>query len=161
MVTQNQIKEILGELRKVAPAGYALAFHIRFTTPTFLFQTYAKDWLEYYSQNGLVMRDPTVAWGFENTGAVAWSALADNDEAGVLVKAGKHGMKFGLTCAVEHDGSRSLGSFARQDREFTAQETQTLRDATEQLHKLLTNIQDLSPETATALREMSINVTRA
>jgi LuxR family transcriptional regulator len=105
-------------LKTIATAGFAPAFHVRFTTPTFLFQTYPKDWLDYYSQNGLVMSDPTVMWGFENTGAVDWAALQANDSAGVLAKAAEYGLKHGATYATEIDGSHSIGTFARTQTVF-------------------------------------------
>ena len=119
MSAQLEIRHILGDLMDTATAGFALAFHVRFTTPSFLFQTYPKDWLDYYSQNGLVMSDPTVAWGFENTGAIGWSDLTASDSAGVLAKAAEFGLKHGATCATGSDESRSIGSFARADRDFT------------------------------------------
>lgn len=109
MVTQSQISEMLGNLQDKSPAGYALAFHVKFTAPTYLFQTYRTDWLEYYSQNGLLMQDPTVMWGFQNVGTQRWSALAQDDTSGVLEKAAEYGMKFGATVAVDIEGKRSLG----------------------------------------------------
>lgn len=161
MPPQEKITETLGTLQEYATAGYALAFHLKYTTPTYLFQTYPAEWLEYYSQNGLLMRDPTVAWSFENTGAVRWSDLIAQDAAGVMEPAAKHGMKFGLTCAVETEGKRSLGSFARGDREFDAAETKTLLSTIHQLHELLEEIEDLSPEAAAELKRMSIRTTRS
>lgn len=159
MANQSEIRDTLADLKGIANAGYALAFHVRFTTPTFLFQTYPKDWLDYYSQNGLVMSDPTVAWGFENVGAISWSGLADADSKGVLKSAGEYGLNFGTTCALEDDGSRSIGSFARNDREFTAQEQSTLMEKMENLHAAMANLKTLSPETANALRMMSVQFT--
>lgn len=65
--------KILAELDLLtenAPMGFAVAHHIRLTTPSFLFQNYSQDWISYYSENGLVMSDPTVLWGFENEGTM-------------------------------------------------------------------------------------------
>jgi len=61
MANQLEIHRLLEEVQKIATAGFALALHVRFTTPTFLFQTYDKEWLDYYSQNGFVMSDGFVA----------------------------------------------------------------------------------------------------
>jgi len=160
-VAQPEIHTILKDLSDVSNAGYAIALHVRYTTPTFLFQSYTKDWLDYYSKNGFVMSDPTVAWGFENTGHIAWSALADKDSAGVLAKAATFGMVYGLTCALEVDESRSISSFSRADRAFTSEETQQLLAQTENLHAITANLDSLSPETSAILRTMSVQFTHS
>lgn len=161
MSAQLEIRETLGEMQQIATAGFALAFHVRHTTPTFLFQTYAADWLNYYSLNGFVMSDPTVAWGFEHTGAITWSALAPQDQMGVLTKAAEFGLNFGTACAVEQGGSRSLSSFARADREFSDDETKVLIDMMGSLHALTADLDTLSPETSAALRTMSVQFTHS
>ena len=61
--TRVKISEVLGELNTLAPAGYAIGLQITYTTPKFMFQSYSIDWLNYYSQNGLLMMDPTLGWG--------------------------------------------------------------------------------------------------
>lgn len=161
MSTQPEIHKLLGDMKQIATAGFALALHVRFTTPTFLFQTYAKNWLDHYSQNGFVMSDPTVAWGFENTGAIKWSELAEQDTMNVLTKAAEFGLKFGTTCGVEVDESRSIGSFSRTDREFDAAETKSLVEMMGKLHTLTADVKAISPETAAALRTMSVQFTHS
>ena len=99
MADQDTIQDKLGKLKEAAPAGYALAMHVRFTAPTFLFQTYDRKWLDYYSQNGLVMSDPTVHWGFENRGFVLWSDLVASDTAKVMEQAATYGLNYGVTCS--------------------------------------------------------------
>lgn len=159
MAHQADIKNTLAKLKKLSPGGFALAFHVRYTTPTFLFQTYPKAWLDYYSQNGLVLSDPTVAWGFENAGALRWSDLAASDSAGVLVKAAEFGLKFGTTCAIEDTPHRSIGSFARTDREFTNAENDEMVALMSKMHAFTTDLKTLSPETAAELRMMSVQFT--
>ncbi len=158
MTTPTDISQTLSDLKDAAPIGYALALHIQFTTPTFLFQTYPKAWTDFYSQNGLVMSDPTVAWGFENTGTKLWSELAENDPAEVMTKAAAHGLKFGATVAIEIDESRSIASFAREDREFSQEEIDHLTAQVTRLHEMTATIKAISPETAQELRKMSVVV---
>ena len=105
------------------------------------------------------MSDPTVAWGFENVGAISWSDLSSAGSKGVLKSASQYGVNFGTTCALEVEGSRSIGSFARADREFTAQEQKILSETMGNLHAAMTNLKTLSPETATTLRMMSVQLT--
>lgn len=155
--TQFEISKILGQLRDMSPAGYALGFHIQYTTPKFMFQTYPKDWLDYYSQNGLIMSDPMVAWGFEHDGCCRWSNL--NDPAGVMQKAANYGMKFGVVIATEQGGSRSICGFANADREFSNQEIDALTDAVLGVHEITAEHAQLTAETVAQLRKMSILVT--
>lgn len=155
--TSIEISSILGALNKAAPAGYALGFHIQYTTPKFMFQTYSKEWLDHYSQNGLIMSDPMVAWGFENNGFCRWSDLVD--PAGIMEKADEYGMKFGVVYSTDAGGSRSIGGFARGDREFTDAEIAALRKDVDALHAATAEKAELSPDTIAQLRNMSIMVT--
>jgi len=150
------IAEQLGTLMALAPSGFAIALHVRFTTPTFLFQTYPKDWIDYYSQNGLVMRDPTVHWGFENTGLVRWTELAERDDDAIIAKAREHGMRHGFTYAVEIDDSRTLTSFTRGDRDFTDAEMAQITTIVDQLHRETQTARTLTVATRESLRHMSI-----
>ena len=160
--TQLAISEILGELKELATAGYAIGLQVNYTTPKFMFQSYSKEWLDYYSQNGLLVQDPTVAWGFENVGVVRWSALAEQDTVGVLSKAATYGINYGISCAKEsldNDGIRSMGSFARNDRDFTDEEVALVSRGFDALHDGTENQAQLSPEVVQQLRNMSIMVT--
>lgn len=159
MQREVQIQGILKRMEGQCPAGYALAFHISYATPQFLFQTYATPWIEIYSQKGYVMQDPTVRWGFENTGWVRWSDLAAQDSAGVLDDAAAHGLRFGACYATDAGESRSVTSFARGDREFTDDEIAGLANDVDQLHALTADLDALSPQTAEELRAMSIRFT--
>ena len=107
------------------------------------------------------MSDPSVAWAFENTDAIKWSALAEQDPMNVLTKAAEYGMKFGTVCGVEIDESRSIGGFARADREFDTAETETLVEMMHTLHALTADIKSISPETSAALRTMSVQYTHS
>ena len=152
-----EISETLGELKELAPAGYALGFHVQFTTTKFLFQTYKKEWLDFYSQQGLVMADPIVAWCFENTGKLRWSEL--HDPEGVLNKAADYGLAYGMVCATEAVGSRSMGGFARSDREFTDAEMDQIFESFEKLHVATADQASLTDDTVQQLKKMSVMVT--
>lgn len=159
MADQSIIQDKLGKLKDMCSAGYALAMHVHFTAPTFLFQTYDRAWLEHYSQKGLVMSDPTVHWGFENRGFVDWSSLIGTDPDHVLQQAADFGLNHGITCSVGPESRPSIGSFARSDRTYTPAEAEALCQELSDLHSLTDNLQELSPETADALRKMSIKYT--
>lgn len=159
MDDQFKIQDCLTQLQGLAPAGYAMAFHVKFTTPDFLFQNYSKDWSEVYSQEGLVMKDPIVAWTFSNTGWIRWTDLAADDPAGVLDRAKAFGMNYGFAAAIERMGSRSVLGFARTDRDFTDAEIAEILRIAETVHDTTASAGTLSPETREVLRKMSISFT--
>ncbi|RBW44489.1 transcriptional regulator [Loktanella sp. D2R18] len=122
-----------------------------------MFQSYPKAWLDYYSQNGLVMSDPMVAWGFEHIGTCRWSEL--DDPADVLQKATEFGMPYGIVCTTKSGDSLSICGFARADREFSNTEIQDISGKIESLHKWTADKAHLSPETIQELKNMSISFT--
>ena len=152
----NDIRSKLEDASHLAAAGYALAFHIRFTSPTFLLQAYPKAWTNYYSLHALVMADPTVTWGFSHDGSCRWSDLTD-DPSRVMQRAADHGLHYGVVCAIETDGSRSFGSFARADREFTDAEITKLCATLHDLHHATRDIDSLPADRVEELRKMSVN----
>ena len=81
------------QLSMLAPAGYSIGLHIRFTAPLFMFQTYDPAWLDHYTENGYVLRDPMVAWGFSTTGTIRWSDPSLPDPFGLFKKAASYGLE--------------------------------------------------------------------
>ncbi|MCR8725271.1 autoinducer binding domain-containing protein [Frigidibacter sp. ROC022] len=161
MKNKATIAELIGLLHQESPAGFAIALHIRFSAPTFLFQSYPVAWSEEYTNKGLLMKDPTVAWGLTQTGAVRWSDLAEKDTAGVFEGARAHGLNYGVTIAISSGGLRSVASFVRSDREFTDEEIAAIRPLLAELHALTEGTDALSDEDREALTEMSIRMTHS
>jgi LuxR family transcriptional regulator len=155
------VQILLAELKEIAPAGFAIALHVGFNSPKFLFQTYPSKWLKEYSENGLVMNDPTVHWGFENTGLIRWSDLSDMDETGVLKQAADHGLVYGLTWSTDSQGTRSIASFARSDRDFETAECDNLQKLAQTLHDKTVPLNALSDNIGEKLRQMSIRYTHS
>ena len=60
MQVDTDIPKTLAGLMEIATAGFVTGLHIRYTTPTYLFQTYPKAWIDEYSREGLLLRDPAV-----------------------------------------------------------------------------------------------------
>jgi len=155
--TQFEISTALGELNKLAPTGYALGIHIEYTTPKFMFQTYPKAWLDYYSSHGLVMSDPMVAWAFQEVGSLRWSQL--DDPNGVFTKAAEYGMTYGVVVSVASDDSRTICGFANADREFTDQEITQIEALVLSIHQNTADTAQLDAATVDQLKKMSIMVT--
>ncbi|MEJ6398004.1 autoinducer binding domain-containing protein [Yoonia sp. 208BN28-4] len=159
MREETLISDKLAALKIASPAGYALGLHVVYTTPTYMFQSYPRAWLDLYAQKGFLMTDPIVHWGFENTGSVRWSSLTAQDTQGVLVAAAEHGLNFGVTVALETDAGRSFGGFSRGDREFTEDEMQALYDHVSELHTLTASGEALPESMKEKLKTMSVNYT--
>lgn len=159
MEGKHGVSTILEGLNLACPSGFAIALHIKFSSPRYLFQAYPLEWIAYYTANGLVMRDPTVRWGFENTGHIRWSALDVSDRS-VMEKAAEYGLDFGFTVAIDTLGSRTVASFARADREFTDIEMVDISELLAGLHADTLLLEGLSPEDHFALKRLSILLTR-
>lgn len=156
MDAQEEISLSLGRLKEMAGGGFAMALHIEFTTPSYLFQTYPKAWIDYYSQNGLVMRDPTVMWGFDNLGVIGWEELSDSDPDRIMDQAREHGIDNGFTYALETENQRSICSFAKGALPFSQDEKAMITSEVDRMCELTRGLDTLSPGTRDALRRMSI-----
>lgn len=159
MSKQQKISALLERLHRANPAGFAIALHVKFTAPRYLFQSYAKDWLDTYSRKGLVMHDPVVRWGFSHTGTIRWSELEQETGADVLALAAEHRLRYGSVVAIVHNGTRSMGGFARSDREPTDEEIAALSADLAELHDLTLTIERFSPDMHETLKQMSIYLT--
>jgi LuxR family transcriptional regulator len=142
----------LARLNKLAPKGYALGLHIRFASAHLMFQTYDPEWIATYTDRGYMLCDPLISWGFGNEGAIRWSEMDYPDPHGIMDQAATYDLKFGV--AVSHGvvASRSIGGFARADREFTSDEIALLLDTVKYLHKESTPPESLTPAQRHALR---------
>jgi LuxR family transcriptional regulator len=158
MNQRASIAAILHELDARSPAGFAIALHIKFTAPTYLFQTYPKRWMDFYSTSGLVLHDPTVHWGLNNVGHVRWSDLETIDAKGVLEHARDFGLMGGVAVAVVVGGTRSIASFARADREYEEAEMAEFEQLLFELHLATTGLSELSESDRAALTELSIRL---
>jgi LuxR family transcriptional regulator len=133
---RNRIDVELQNLARIATAGYFIGLHIRFTSPLFTFQTYDQRWIDHYTENGYVLRDPMTAWGFSRTGWIRWSDPALLDPFGLFKEAAQYGLNFGVTIACGPIKSRTIASFARSDREFREDEIAKIERTVLRLHDL-------------------------
>ncbi|PRY24900.1 autoinducer binding domain-containing protein [Aliiruegeria haliotis] len=155
----GQVRVILAEINDACSAGFAVALHVSFSTPKFLFQTYRPDWAKVYSEKGLVMHDPTVKWGLQNEGIIDWSELEGDDPANVIGLAREHGIEHGFTASVNDVGTRSVGSFARTDTPFSEEDLRAINDSFVRLHGL-TNVDGADDKAlAEFLKNLSVELT--
>lgn len=142
----------LKNLARLANAGYFIGLHIRFTSPLFTFQTYDQRWIDHYTENGFVLRDPMTAWGFSRTGWIRWSDPALLDPFGLFKEAAQYGLNFGVTVACGPIKSRTIASFARSDREFRDEEIDKIERTVLRLHDLSEPPEALTEAQIEALR---------
>jgi LuxR family transcriptional regulator len=145
----------LSRLRKLAPEGYALALHIRFASANLMFQTYDPRWIERYTERGYMLYDPLVSWGFSTEGAVRWSELPMPDPHNIMGQAAEFGLIYGVAVSCGKVSSRSIGGFARADREFTEAEMAMIEETVRHLHEASTPTDGLTPAQRHALRAIA------
>lgn len=152
MTNRKSIDAELQNLACLATAGYFIGLHIRFTSPLLTFQTYDQRWIDHYTENGYVLRDPMTAWGFSRTGWTRWSDPELPDPFGLFKEAACYGLNFGATIACGPIKSRTIASFARHDREFRDDEIARLERAVKRLHELSEPPEALTAAQIEALR---------
>jgi LuxR family transcriptional regulator, quorum-sensing system regulator SdiA len=141
----------LKKLGVLAPAGYFVGLHIRFTSPLLTFQTYDQAWIDHYTNNGYVLRDPMTAWGFSTTGHIRWSDERLMDPFGLFKEAATYGLRHGFTFSCGPISSRTIASFARSDREFHDSEIESMSATVLRLHDITEPPESLSRSQIEAL----------
>ena len=133
-------------------AGYFIGLHIRYTSPLMQFSTYPQDWLDHYTENAYALRDPTIAWGFSTEGAARWSEMNIPDPFGIFTEAAEFGLVFGLTVSTGPVSSRTISSFARDEREFRDDEIEEIEKGIRRLHHMTEPPESLTEAQIEALR---------
>lgn len=142
----------LARLKRLAPGGFALGLHIRFASAHIMIQTYDQAWIDRYTSRGYMLCDPIVSWGFGNIGTGRWSALGHPDPHGVLKQASEFGLNYGIAVSHGQMSSRTIGGFARCDREFTDGEMEQIFETVVLLHLEATPPSSLTSAQRHALR---------
>lgn len=142
----------LHQLSLMAESGYFIGLHIRFTSPLFTYQTYDQAWIDHYTEQGYVLRDPLTGWGFSTTGWIRWSDPKLLDPFGLFAQASAYRMNFGVTVACGPIKSRSIASFARADREFRDDEIALIETVVVRLHDMTEPPEELTRAQVEALR---------
>ncbi|WP_421702714.1 autoinducer binding domain-containing protein [Aliiroseovarius sp.] len=152
MTDTQGLDQGLARLSDLSPKGYALGLHIRYAAAHLMFQTYDPRWTETYTENGYMLADPTVFWGFGNEGTRRWSEVGLPDQHGILEQARVFGLNYGVVVSCGPISSRTIGGFAREDREFTDDEINEIQAVVRVLHNASTPPDQLTPAQRMALR---------
>ena len=152
MLEKLKFDKLLLELGGLAPKGYFVGLHIRFTSPLLTLQTYDQSWTDHYTEHGYVLRDPMTAWGFSTTGSIRWSDNSLMDPFGLFKEAAGFGLNFGATIAWGKISSRTIASVARSDREFADEEIARVQSLVIRLHDMTELSHDLTKAQIAALK---------
>lgn len=134
MGRNQSIDSLLAELTPLAQMGYFVGLHIRFASPLMTFQTFPQSWADHYTRNAYALRDPLIAAGISHTGAIRWSDITLPDPFGIMEEAKGFGLVYGVCVSCGPVTSRTIGSVARDDREFTDEELATISGIILRLH---------------------------
>ncbi|MCZ4260582.1 autoinducer binding domain-containing protein [Limimaricola sp. G21655-S1] len=159
MKIEQIVIEGLARLGDLAPAGFAIALHVRFQAPSYMFESYPPSWLETYAREGFLLQDPTVRSAMRHPGTTRWSELAAFDEADVLGRARAHGLVYGISHSIHDHPSLSMGGMARSDREFTKHEIREACAILQRLHDVTHRRETLGTDVSATLHEMAIVMT--
>jgi DNA-binding CsgD family transcriptional regulator len=146
------------EIEWLAPVGLQISLRIRFGSPLSSYNSYSSDWVQKYTELGLMMHDPSMKWAYENTGTCRWSTLENEDTHSVLKMAASYGIIYGAVISCRTDaqlGHRSIATFGRDDREFEDAELTHLNKFVQKLHDTATpptNITDAEIEALLLLK---------
>ena len=135
MSCESEIERLFKELGEISPLGYSVGLHYQNAVPVILRQTFDEKWSHRYAEYGYGLRDPVIIWGYMVTGAIRWTDLTVPDPGGVLIDAGRFGLKFGLAISCGVTRSRSIAGLARGDREFSEGEMLRAAQIVRALHR--------------------------
>ncbi len=130
-----ELRDCETRLNEIAPAGFYLALRVGYAFPEAELNRLNSDWVDIYTQKGLVVQDPSMHWVYHNVGYVRWVDLKD-DPRDVVGMARRMGLTFGATISYNTPsdaGRRSHAVLFRSDRDFTDAE---LHEAFEMLKTL-------------------------
>ncbi|WP_166418482.1 helix-turn-helix transcriptional regulator [Cochlodiniinecator piscidefendens] len=152
MTNKAGVDILLQKLGVLAPYGYFLGLHIRYAAPLLQFSTYSQEWLDHYTERAFALRDPTIAWGFSTEGTCRWSEFTIPDPFGLFTEASSFGLNFGLSVSCGPVSSRTIASFAREEREFEDCEIEEISLLVRRLHDITEPPESLTKAQIEALR---------
>lgn len=143
----------LKQLSVVAPAGWNLAFNYRWNGPEHMFVGFSDAWRAEYESRNYAIGDPIFLWIVSrDNGAARWSEVKMPDLRGVMEKARRHQINYGMVFTRHVNATKSFLSMARSDREFTDAELASYKARFEFWVDLLVNRAALDPIEISILR---------
>ncbi|PFG62236.1 LuxR family transcriptional regulator [Thioclava sp. ES.031] len=131
----SDCKPLFAEL---APEGCYVAIRVGFYAPEVEMNLFSAEWIDHYTRIGGALSDPLLHWARDNSGHAHWHEISVPGKTSILADYERFGLSHG--CVVSIPGSdevpkRSVGIFARHDRNFSASELSKLEQALKNLHE--------------------------
>ncbi|SFN57310.1 LuxR family transcriptional regulator [Thioclava dalianensis] len=125
---------------ELAPAGCYIALRLGFYAPEAELNLFSAEWIDHYTLSGYALADPFLLWCQKSEGHVRWSAFESLGLSKVLLDYHRFGHSYGGVISVQGTPKmpkRSLGVFARNDREFTDAELAELDATLRKIHSFV------------------------
>lgn len=129
-----RLEDFRNPFEKLAPAGCYVALRVGFYAPEDEMNLFPAKWIDHYTLSGLALVDPLLRWCQKNEGFARWS---DIEGTQTLKDYLAFGFNFGCVVSIFGTPSqpkRSLGIFARGDREPETDEVAELNRLLHGLH---------------------------
>ena len=152
MPLTRDINQLLNELQRLSPCGYAAGLHIRFAAPLVTSHTYPEEWLRIYTSRAYALRDPLIFWGLSCEGSTRWSEISLPDPFDIFGQAASFGLRFGCAIACGPLTSRTIVGAARDDREFTDPEIARIQALVWKMHEVVQPPEELTKAQVEALK---------
>ena len=135
--TAMNLEDYQSRLADLSPAGCYVALRVGFYAPEVELNLFAADWVDHYTLSGYALADPLLLWCYQNEGYARWSAVTDPGRSDVLGEYQSFGYRFGSVISIRGTlamQKRSLGIFARDDREPLEAEMDEINRIIHKLH---------------------------
>jgi LuxR family transcriptional regulator len=129
-----RLENFRSQFALLAPAGCYIALRVGFFAPEDEMNIFPTKWIDHYTLSGMALVDPLLRWCQKNEGCARWR---DIEEAQPLNEYRAFGMNFGSVVSIFGtiaQPKRSLGIFARNDRDLDTAEMAELGRLLRDLH---------------------------
>ena len=157
----HALAQIDDALSVLAPRGFTLGLHIRYSRPVRRVSTYPSQWIQTYTRCNLGVGDPMVMLCVLNEGQIRWSALTRllPDPLNVMGQARDHGLTYGAALSYGPAESRSYIGASHGEREFTDAEIASMADLLKRAHDMVDRTASLRPILVDALEAIACGMT--
>lgn len=132
-----RLENFRDQFANLAPAGCYIALRVGFYAPQDEINLFPSKWIDHYTLSGLALIDPLMRWCQKNAGSTRWSDIEGLGMADVLGDYRSFGLGFGSVVSIPGTSAqpkRSLGIFARSDREPDSAEMAEMKTLLYKLH---------------------------
>ncbi len=136
-LTAMNFENCRNQLSDLAPAGCYVALRVGFYAPEAELNLFATDWIDHYTLSGHALADPLLLWCQKNEGYTRWSDIGHLGLPDVLHDYRSFGYRYGSVVSIKGTSTlrkRSLGIFARTDRELLEAEMDEISKIVYKLH---------------------------